>query len=51
MKYVEEVEFERDLARHIFNVMDPSKPPHEVLKRDRSTFCTGCDNFSLDEKL
>src|SRR5438093_1805390 len=51
LQRVEEVEFERNLARHILDLMDPSKPPHQILERDRLASLSGCDNLSLDEKL
>src|SRR6266700_6438283 len=48
---VEQVEFERNLTRHILDLMDTPKPSHQVLKRYGLAGCTGGDNLPLDEKL
>src|SRR5712692_3034617 len=51
LQRVEEVEFERNLTRHIIDLVHPSKPPHQLLKRYRFARRSGRDNLSLDEKL
>src|SRR5436309_2915836 len=51
LQRVEEVEFERNLASHILDLMDPSKSPHQVLKRYRFTGLSGGDYLSFYEKL
>src|SRR5437867_9485436 len=51
LQRVKDVEFERNLASHILDLMDSSKSPHQILERNRFT-CLPCrDNLSLDEKL
>src|SRR5205807_10223039 len=51
LQRVEELEFERNLPRHIIDLVHPSKPPHQVLKRYWFTRCSDRDNLSLDQKL
>src|SRR5207249_6753186 len=51
LQRVEEVEFERNLASHILDLMDPSKSPHQILKRHRFTGLSSGDYLSFDEKL
>src|SRR6266567_6021344 len=51
LQRVKEVEFDWNLARHVLDLMDSSKPPHQILKRNRLTSLPCRDNLSLDEKL